>query len=88
MIFRNHRHFRGILFKSKAKKNQIPALGRDLARGLRPYGLAACAADGASRSSGPAATTADAGLRRGAAQPARPQQLPRMGPTWRHTDQQ
>jgi hypothetical protein len=35
MIFRNPRHFLGILFKSKEKKNQIPALDRDLARGLR-----------------------------------------------------
>jgi hypothetical protein len=43
----------GILFKSKQKKTQIPALGRDLARGLRPYGPAACAAGGASRPSGP-----------------------------------
>jgi hypothetical protein len=53
MIFRSPRHFLGILFKLKEKKNQIPALGQDLPRGLRPYGPAACAASGASRLSRP-----------------------------------
>jgi hypothetical protein len=38
MIFRSPRHFLRILFKSKEKKNQIPALGQDLAGGLWPYG--------------------------------------------------
>jgi hypothetical protein len=40
MIFRSPRHFLRILFKSKEKKNQIPALGQDLAGGLWPYGPA------------------------------------------------
>jgi hypothetical protein len=45
--------FLGILLKLKEKKNQILELGRDLARGLLPYGLAACVAGRASRPSGP-----------------------------------
>jgi hypothetical protein len=53
MIFRSPIHFLGILFKSKEKKNQIPDLGQDLARGLQPYGPAACAASGTSQPSGP-----------------------------------